>query len=55
MKKEILNNKDENAHRFALSGEILEREREREWKKEREIKRATNNRYIPLREVKWAN
>ena len=52
-------NKDENAHRFALSGELLEREnesererrrekkRERERKrgneKERERERATNN------------
>ena len=32
-------NKDENAHRFALSGELLERVRERERKKEREEER----------------
>ena len=35
----VQNNKDENAHRFALSGELLEREKE----KERERERATNN------------
>ena len=29
-------NKNENAHRFALSGELLEREKEKEREKERE-------------------
>ena len=32
---EIERNEEENAHRFALSGEILERERERERMRER--------------------
>ena len=32
-------NKDENVHRFALSGELLEREKGRESEKERERER----------------
>ena len=43
----LYDNKDENAHRFALSGELLERERKRERERERERvkerERATNN------------
>ena len=35
----LYDNKDENAHRFALSGELLERERERKRERERERER----------------
>ena len=35
----IIKNKNENVHRFALRGELLEREKERERKRKREGKR----------------
>ena len=54
----LIINKDENAHRFALSairGEFLEIERERERERLTNNNQNLNHRYIPLREVKRAN
>ena len=53
--KFLLENKDENVHRIALSatrGEILEREREKE-KRERKGKRERDKLIIKKRSKKW--